>query len=93
LNPLGFSGRPRKETGGLRSGPLILASRDWTDPQRRWLERIAKQLRQEIVVDRPALDQETFDAAGGFKRLNKVFDGRLETVLGDINEALWRDAG
>ncbi len=70
----------------------ILASRDWTDPQRRWLTRIAKQLRQEIVVNRPALDQEPFDAAGGFKRLNKVFDGRLETVLGDINEALWRQA-
>ena len=71
----------------------ILASRDWTDPQRRWLTRIAKQLRQELVVDRPALDQPPFDDWGGFQRLNKVFDGRLEAVLGDINEALWRDAG
>jgi type I restriction enzyme, R subunit len=71
----------------------ILASRDWTDPQRQWLTRIAKQLRESIVVDRPALDQPPFDAAGGFKRLNKVFDGRLEAVLGDINEELWRETG
>jgi type I restriction enzyme, R subunit len=70
----------------------ILASRDWTDQQRRWLERIAKQLRETIVVDRPALDQPPFDAAGGFKRLNTVFDGQLEALLGDINEELWRDA-
>jgi hypothetical protein len=39
------------------------------------------------------LDQPPFDDWGGFKRLNKVFDVRLEAVLGDINEALWRDAG
>ena len=70
----------------------ILSSRDWTDPQRRWLERIAKQLRQEIVVDRPALDQPPFDDWGGFTRLNKVFDGQLEAVLGDINEELWRES-
>jgi len=68
----------------------ILASRDWTDPQRRWLERIAKQLRQEIVVDRSALDQPPFDDLGGFNRLNTVFDGKLEALLGDINEELWR---
>ena len=71
----------------------ILASRDWTDPQRQWLTRIAKQLRQELVVDRPALDQPPFDDWGGFKRLNQVFDGQLEAVLGDINEELWRKTG
>jgi type I restriction enzyme R subunit len=34
----------------------ILASRPWTGPQRKWLERIGKQLVNEIVVDRAALD-------------------------------------
>lgn len=74
--------------GFIRQAAL---ARAWTDPQRRWLERIAKQLLQEIVVDRPALDQPPFDAAGGFKRLNQVFDGRLEALLGDIDEELWRE--
>ena len=30
----------------------ILASRAWTEPQRKWLERIGKQLEQETIVDR-----------------------------------------
>ncbi|MEB3882072.1 type I restriction-modification enzyme R subunit C-terminal domain-containing protein, partial [Lyngbya sp. CCY1209] len=30
----------------------VLASRQWTDSQRKWLERIGKQLKSETVVDR-----------------------------------------
>jgi type I restriction enzyme R subunit len=29
---------------------------------------------------------------GGFTRINKVFDGKLEAVLGDLHEALWKSA-
>ena len=70
----------------------ILASRQWTDPQRRWLRRIGEQLEREIVVDREALDQEPFRADGGFTRLNKVFGGTLENVLSDIGEEIWKTA-
>ncbi len=28
----------------------------------------------------------------GFTRLNKVFGGELEAVLGDINEEMWKKA-
>ncbi len=68
----------------------ILASRQWTDPQRRWLRRVGEQLQHEIVVDREALDQEPFRADGGFMRLNRVFGGKLESVLSDIGEEVWR---
>jgi len=71
----------------------ILASRSWSDPQRRWLQRIGEQLEREIVVDREAIDRPPFDAHGGFKRLNLVFDGRLDGLLSDINEELWRKVG
>ncbi len=71
----------------------ILAKHPWSDPQRKWLKRIAEQIEREIVVDRAALDREPFQAHGGFSRLNKVFDGRLEAVLGELNEALWDEAG
>ncbi len=70
----------------------ILASRPWTDPQRKWLERIGKQLEQEIVVDRDALDAGQFKELGGFARLNKVFKGELETILHDIADAMWQSA-
>lgn len=76
-----------------RAMSAILAGRPWTGPQRRWLERIGKQLSKEIVVDRTALDTGEFQVHGGFNRINKVFDGRLEAILGEINEALWQEAG
>ncbi len=71
----------------------ILASQNWTSPQRQWLERIGKQLKVETIVDREALDQGEFKSQGGFVRLNKAFNGRLEEILVQINEALWQDVG
>jgi type I restriction enzyme R subunit len=71
----------------------VLKSRKWTDPQRRWLRRIGEQVEKEIVVDRDALDGDPFASHGGFTRLNKVFDGELESVLTGINEEMWRKAG
>lgn len=69
----------------------IYASRNWTDPQRKWLERIARQIERETVVDREAFDHEPFSTDGGFRRLNKVFGGELEIIVSDINEELWRN--
>jgi type I restriction enzyme R subunit len=71
----------------------ISESRKWTDPQKRWLRRIAEQVEKEIVVDRAALDRDPFAADGGFARLNKVFDGELVSVLSGINEEMWKRAG
>lgn len=68
----------------------MMASRPWTEPQKRWLARIGEQVQKEIVVDREAIDKEPFIADGGFNRLNKVFGGELETILAAINEAMWK---
>ncbi|AEH63583.1 type I restriction-modification system endonuclease [Zymomonas mobilis] len=68
----------------------IMASRAWTDPQKRWLKRIGEQIEKEIVVDRAAIDKEPFISDGGFNRLNKVFGGELENILAGINEELWK---
>ncbi|MEQ1938044.1 type I restriction-modification system endonuclease [Mesorhizobium sp. CN5-321] len=71
----------------------IMASRPWTEPQKRWLKRIGEQVEKEIVVDREAIDKEPFIADGGFTRLNKVFGGELETILAGLNEEMWKRAG
>lgn len=70
----------------------VIASRPWTEPQKRWLKRIGDQIEKEVVVDREAIDKEPFAADGGFNRLNKVFGGELETILAGINEEMWRKA-
>lgn len=69
----------------------ILSSRAWTLPQRKWLERISKQLKVETIVDTEALDRGEFKTQGGFTRINKVFEGRLEVILTEINDALWQE--
>ncbi|MDX9722726.1 MAG: type I restriction-modification enzyme R subunit C-terminal domain-containing protein [Myxococcota bacterium] len=71
----------------------ILASQAWSTPQRQWLERIGKQMKAELVVDREALDRGEFRNQGGFARLNKVFDGKLEQLLSTLHDELWKDVG
>jgi type I restriction enzyme R subunit len=44
-------------------------------------------------VDRASLDGGQFKADGGFARLNKVFDGQLESLLGELADEVWKDAG
>jgi type I restriction enzyme R subunit len=72
----------------------LLAAKKWTDPQRKWLTRIGKQLTVETIVDREALDEGEFkNQGGGFERLNKQFDGKLDEILGELREDIWKDAG
>lgn len=74
-----------------RAMKKIMASQAWTNPQRKWLERIGKQMEKETVVDKTALDQGAFKSKGGFDRINKIFKGRLEVLLREINEAIWEE--
>jgi type I restriction enzyme R subunit len=71
----------------------IIASRSWTEPQRKWLERIGKQLKLETIVDKAALEHGQFKSMGGFNRINITFDGELENILIEINQNIWEDVG
>ncbi|HEY9640068.1 MAG TPA: type I restriction-modification enzyme R subunit C-terminal domain-containing protein [Coleofasciculaceae cyanobacterium] len=68
----------------------LLKSRSWTAPQRQWLERIGKELKQETIVDREAFDQEQFRDKGGFTRINKIFEGQLEALLTEVGDRIWQ---
>lgn len=72
----------------------MLASRNWTRPQREWLKKLAAQTKANNLVDRAAFDEEHLifkREGGGFNRLNKLFDGNLEQVLNRFNDTLWTD--
>jgi type I restriction enzyme R subunit len=71
----------------------ILHKRKWTDVQRKWIERIGRQLELEIIVDRAAFDAEPFASLGGWPRIDRVFNGELEQVVRDINESIWKETG
>ena len=69
----------------------IYAMHNWMPAQRSWLERIARQLKHETVVDLNFLN-EAFRQQGGIKQVNKVLDGKLDSVVATLSEALWQKA-
>jgi type I site-specific restriction endonuclease len=73
----------------------ILASKSWNTPQREWLKRLAEQTKANLIVDREALDEPDLifkREGGGFKRLDRIFDGSLQIVLDQFNESIWPPA-
>lgn len=74
-----------------RAVDRIAAAHPLSPVQRRWLGRIGEQIVKEIVVDRAALDEEPFAADGGFRVIDRRFDGRLSGLLQELNETIWKD--
>ncbi|RUR30177.1 type I restriction-modification system endonuclease [Vreelandella andesensis] len=70
----------------------ILNQHNWTPNQRKWLERLAKQLVHEVIIDREFVNQRFADD-GGAKQMDKVLGEQLDTVLEELNEAMWPNAG
>ena len=69
----------------------IHALHPWNPLQRKWLDRLARQLVHEVVVD-PAFVNRAFAPDGGAKRLDKVLGGELDRVLGELATHLWGEA-
>jgi type I restriction enzyme, R subunit len=70
----------------------ILASKPWTTPQRQWLQKIAAQTKANVIVDREVIDDPDMvfrREGGGFSRLDRMFEGQLQSVLETFNESLW----
>jgi type I restriction enzyme, R subunit len=59
--------------------------------QRRWRERTGQQALRDPLVDRHAVDAEPFREDGGVRRLNRIFEGRLEGTSDEIHGGDWRD--
>jgi type I restriction enzyme R subunit len=64
----------------------------WTPVQRKWLDRLAKQLTHEVVIDQQFVNR-AFAQDGGAKRLNSLLGGDLDNVLETLNENLWQAIG
>ena len=67
----------------------IYSEHNWNPNQRKWLERLAKQLVHEAVIDKSFVNQR-FAEQGGAKRFNSVLDDQLDTILDELNEYLWQ---
>ncbi|MEZ9819116.1 type I restriction-modification system endonuclease [Shewanella sp. 10N.286.45.A1] len=67
----------------------IYSEHEWNPNQRKWLERLAKQLVHEAVIDKAFVNQRFADQ-GGAKRFNSVLDDQLDTIINELNEYLWQ---
>jgi type I restriction enzyme R subunit len=70
----------------------IYTLQPWTQVQRKWLDRLAKQLVHEVVIDKKQIG-EAFKSDGGSTRLDKMLGGNLGVVLDALNDNLWAQTG
>jgi type I restriction enzyme R subunit len=63
--------------------------KSWNKVQEKWIERFEKQLLQEEVIQVEDLNLDPFNEAGGYERLNKIFEHDLKSVLDVMNENLY----
>ena len=59
-----------------------------------WIARMEKYLMEESVLNVSVFDEDgRFKAQGGFAKINKVFQNKLESVVLELNEYLYDDGG
>jgi type I restriction enzyme R subunit len=63
----------------------------WTQVQRKWLDRLAKQLSHEVVIDQQFVNR-AFANDGGAKGLDRRLGGELDKVMEALGEALWQES-
>lgn len=69
----------------------IYASQAWNPAQRKWLERLAKQLAFEVIIDRDFVNNRFADK-GGAKQLDKVLGNHLDDVLTQLADSIWQQS-
>lgn len=67
----------------------IKSSQIWSKNQERWLDRLAKQIKANIILDDEAFSSSPFKEQGGRERIETFFDGKLEDVLDDFSTYMW----
>jgi len=66
----------------------------FTEPQRKWLERIAAQVKHDHIVATQLLEKGDLKAeGGGFTRLNKASTASSTRYSKNWAEEVWSDAG
>lgn len=69
----------------------IYAQHSWTPVQRKFLERLGKQLVHEVVIDQTFVNH-VFAQEGGAKRVDKILNNQLDKVLASLADGLWGEA-
>jgi type I restriction enzyme R subunit len=72
-----------------RAFATITEGREFTDEQRRWLERIRTHLQENLSIDEDDFEsQPAFADYGGWGRATKIFQGSLPNLIKELNQAI-----
>jgi len=80
------------ETRIRRAMQKVYALHDWTPRQKKWLQRIEKQLLQvPVLAPNPeeAFGEEPFRSQGGYKILKREFGDEIDRIVDTINDNLY----
>lgn len=72
-----------------RAVESIRTMKAWNKIQLKWIDRFELQLLKESILRKEDLDAPPFNEAGGFERLNKLFEDQLEQVIAQLNQNLY----
>jgi hypothetical protein len=66
----------------------------FTKQELSWIARMEKYLMEESVLNVGVFDEDSrFKSAGGFTKINKIFQNKLESIVLELNEYLYDDGG
>lgn len=66
----------------------------FTAIEQKWIGRMEKYLMEESVLNIGAFDEDTrFRSEGGFKKIDRIFQNKLEKIVLELNEYLYDDGG
>lgn len=66
----------------------------FTAIEQKWIGRIEKYLMEESVLNVGVFDEDTrFKSEGGFKKIDRIFQNKLESIVLELNEYLYDDGG
>ena len=68
----------------------VKSDRAFTEEQERWLELIRRHLLENLLMEKGDMDyMPIFNREGAsWGKLNKIFDGKLEIIIQEINTAI-----
>ena len=65
---------------------------DFNENQLKWLSRMENTMLQETVLDEEIFNEGAFSNYGGFKNIDKFFNGRLRDIIKELNKYFYDDA-
>lgn len=69
-------------------------SHDFTKTELNWIIRIEKYILNESIINIHVFDEDKrFKRDGGLRRMNNIFDDKLEAIIEEINDYLYTDGG